>query len=93
MMQGDKWVLSIEGSIDSQTAPLFDEAMKKAVAKNCPIILDFAKVNYVSSAGLRVLLSANNALEDKKSLVLIHVSSDVKEVFEITGFSDLLKVE
>ena len=71
--------IAIEGSVDTVTAPR--------------LILDFAAVDYVSSAGLRVLLAADQRLSASGALILRNVNPDVREVFEMTGFDELLTLE
>jgi anti-anti-sigma factor len=79
------------GSINTQTAPVFEKAVQDALKESKNIVIDFAQVDYVSSSGLRVLLLASNALNG--NLVVKHVSPEIMEVLEMTGFSSLLKVE
>lgn len=79
------------GSINTQTAPVFEKAVQDALKTSKNIVIDLAQVDYVSSSGLRVFLLASNALNG--GLVLRHVSEEIKEVLDMTGFSALLKVE
>ncbi len=80
--------LTIEGSVDTVTAPQLEEAIKAAAAEN--YVLDFTAVDYISSAGLRVLIATEQTV---KSLVIKNINEEVKEVFEMTGFDQILTVE
>jgi anti-sigma B factor antagonist len=89
----DLLTLSVEGSINTQTSPEFEQAVTSAL-KECPhLAIDLAKVDYVSSSGLRVFLEAENAVEGSGSLVIKNVPPAVQEVFDMTGFSALLHLE
>ena len=82
-----------EGSVDTVTAPELEAAIAALPATLERLILDFAAVDYVSSAGLRVLLAADQRLSASGALVLRNVNPDVREVFEMTGFDELLTLE
>lgn len=83
--------IAIEGSVDTVTAPELEAAIAALPETLERLILDFAAVDYVSSAGLRVLLAADQRLSG--ALVLRNVNPDVREVFEMTGFDELLTLE
>ncbi len=83
--------IAIEGSVDTVTAPELEAAIAALPATLERLILDFA--DYVSSAGLRVLLAADQRLSASGALVLRNVNPDVREVFEMTGFDELLTLE
>ncbi len=86
--------LTLEGSLDTATSPRFFDMLLPLFDETRQIILDFTGVEYVSSAGLRVLLQGEKTAKAKDSaMTLIHVSDDVMEVFEMTGFSDILTIE
>jgi anti-anti-sigma factor len=85
--------LAIDGIIDSTTAPQFEEAMVEACGATKSLTLDFAKVGFVSSAALRVLLFSQkkmNAIQG--AMKLINVNDTVREVFELTGFVSVLNI-
>ena len=85
--------LSISGHIDATTAPELEKIVNADVAKVEKIVFDMANVEYISSAGLRVLLSVHKAMSSKGGeFVLENVSNDVKNVLEMTGFLSFLKV-
>ncbi len=84
--------IALEGRLDTTTAPQF-EAEVKDLEGITELYIDFAKLEYVSSAGLRVILSAQKTMNKQGKMVIRNVNSEISEVFEITGFSDILTVE
>lgn len=85
--------LALEGRLDTLTAPELEAEISAILPSVQTLILDMEKLDYISSAGLRVILKTQKALEKKAGLKLAHVSNEVKEVFDITGFSDFLTIE
>ena len=86
--------LSISGHIDATTAPELEKIVGADIAKVEKVNLDFSKVEYISSAGLRVLLSIHKTMSGKGGeLLLLNVTSDVKNVLEMTGFLSFLQVK
>ena len=85
--------IAVEGRLDTVTAPQLEEAIREAIDGKTELILDFEKLDYISSAGLRVLLSAQKIMNRQGSMKIINPCEMVKEVFEITGFSDILTIE
>lgn len=85
--------VAVEGSIDTVTAPKLEEALDSRYDGVAELILDFASVDYVSSAGLRVLMGADQKMSESGKLILKNVNEDVREVFEMTGFDELLNIE
>ncbi len=85
--------VAIEGSIDTVTAPELETKLRDATAGMTVLILDFAKVDYISSAGLRVLIATDQTFSAQGSMTIKNVSEDVCEVFEMTGFDELLTLE
>ncbi len=85
--------LAIQGRIDTTTAPQLEAELKSDIDGVAELYLDFAGVEYISSAGLRVLLSAQKLMSRQGKMVLSHVNESVMEVFEVTGFSDILTIE
>lgn len=81
------------GRLDTVTAPELEAEISAILPTAESLVLDMEKLEYISSAGLRVILKTQKALTQKARLKLIHVSDDVREVFEITGFSDFLTIE
>lgn len=92
-LNNQELVLNLSGRLDTTTAPELEAALKESLAGVTALILDFAELNYISSAGLRVLLSAQKTMNKQGSMTLKHVNEDIQEVFDITGFSDILTIE
>ncbi len=86
-------VLALEGRLDTVTAPELEEALKEILPDTLKLTLDFADLEYISSAGLRVLLSAQKTLAGKGELIITGVNETIMEIFEVTGFSDILTIE
>ena len=89
----DSLEIALEGRLDTTTAPALEAAIKESIDGTKTLTLDFAKLEYISSAGLRVLLSAQKIMNKQGSMTVKNVCADIMEVFEITGFSDILTVE
>jgi anti-anti-sigma factor len=90
---GENVLLTLEGRLDTLTAPKLQEVLIAAFPAAAAVDLDFAGVEYVSSAGLRVLLlGEKNAKAAGKTMTLKNVSAEVMEVFEITGFAGILTI-
>ena len=88
--EGQSTTISPEGRIDTVTAPELEEAMSNVPDDVTSLTFDFAKVEYISSAGLRVLLVAQkNMMKAGASMTITNVATAVKEVFDITGFSTI----
>ena len=85
--------LALIGRLDTVTAPELEAEISAILPTAESLVLDMEKLEYISSAGLRVILKTKKALAQKAGLKLINVSDDVREVFEITGFSDFLTIE
>lgn len=85
--------LSLEGKLDTITSPELEKVIKEEIDNVTEIVMDFKKLEYVSSAGLRVLLSTQKQISTKGSMTIINVSEEIKQVFEITGFNDILHIE
>ena len=84
--------LALAGRLDTTTAPQLEEAVS-ALDGVTDLTFDFANLEYVSSAGLRVLLAAQKTMNKQGKMVIKNVCDDIMEVFEITGFADILTVE
>ena len=89
---GNELTLALEGRLDTMTAPELERELNSSLDGAESLILDFSKLDYISSAGLRVLLSAHKAMAGKGGMKVIHVNEIVSEVFEVTGFSDILTI-
>ncbi len=88
----EKITIEIAGRLDTTTAPDFNKTITEDIADTDNLVLDFKKLEYISSAGLRVLLSAQKKMQKLGTMKLINVCEDVMEVFEMTGFSDILTI-
>jgi len=93
IQSGNKTTLNLNGRIDTVTSPKLQDALAEALSNTDEVELDFGGVDYVSSAGLRVLLFGQKKSQaEGKTMKLNNVSSEVMEVFEITGFSGMLTI-
>ena len=92
-LNGTTLVLALEGRLDTTTAPELEAALKDDMDKVNELTMDFAKLDYISSAGLRVLLSAHKAMTKKGGMKVVNANEMVKEVFDVTGFADILNIE
>ena len=90
--EGEKAIVSVSGRIDTATAPTLHEYLKTELVGVKELILDFQEVEYVSSAGLRVILYAQKTMSAQGSMKLINVSPDILEVLELTGFTEVLDI-
>ena len=88
-----KLTVAIEGSVDTVTASELEKELKANWAGVTELVLDFAAVNYISSAGLRVVMVSNQHMEEVGSMVILNANEDVKEVFEMTVFDELLTMK
>ena len=85
--------IALEGRLDTTTAPELEQEIKSSLDGVTELIMDFAKLSYISSAGLRVLLSAHKMIMKKGGMKVTHANEMVMDVFEVTGFSDILTIE
>ena len=90
---GTTLTIALEGRLDTMTAPELEAEVNKSLEGVDSLIMDFAKLDYISSAGLRVLLSAHKAMSGKGGMKVTNVNEIVQEVFEVTGFADILNIE
>lgn len=91
--EGKTLNIALEGRLDTTTAPQLEAELKQSVADNTELDLDFAKLEYISSAGLRVLLAAQKVMNKQGKMVIRNVNDVIAEVFEVTGFADILTIE
>lgn len=90
---GNEITVALVGRLDTTTAPALDKTISDEVAANAALVLDLAGLEYISSAGLRVLLAAQKKMQKEGSMKLVGVCEEVMEVFEMTGFADILTIE
>ena len=88
-----KLTVALEGRLDTVTSPDLEKCLKETLGGVTELVMDFEKLDYVSSAGLRVLLSAQKTMNRQGSMKLCHVSESIMEILEVTGFSDILTIE
>jgi anti-sigma B factor antagonist len=86
-------VIQIEGRLDTITAPTLDKTISEDLGDTTNLVLNLKGMEYISSAGLRVLLTAQKKMQKIGSMKLINVSEEVMEVLEMTGFADILTIE
>lgn len=91
--EGTKLTLALEGRLDTTTAPQLEAEVKGALTGVTELVMDFSQLEYLSSAGLRVILAAQKLMNRQGTLVIRHVNETIMEVFEVTGFSDILTIE
>ena len=84
---------ALEGRLNTVTAPELEKELKTSLDGITELRMDFEKLDYISSAGLRVLLSAQKQMNKQGTMTLHHVNQTILEIFEVTGFSDILTVE
>ena len=92
-LNGKNLTVALEGRLDTTTAPLLDDELKTCLSGIENLEFDFKDLEYISSAGLRVLLWAQKTMNQNGSMVVKNVSEVVNEVFEVTGFADILTIE
>ena len=92
-VDGTALTLALEGRLDTTTAPQLEKEINESIDGVTALTLDLAKLDYVSSAGLRVLLAAQKRMNKQGSMVVKNVCEDIMEVLEITGFADILTIE
>lgn len=86
-------ILALQGRLDTNTAPLLEQTLTEELDGVTELVLDFEEIDYISSAGLRVLLAAQKRMKKQGSMKLVNVSEVVNEIFEVTGFLTILKIE
>ena len=90
---GEDTLIKVSGRIDTISAPDFEKAVDEVLEEANSLVFDLARVEYISSAGLRVILKAQKVMGNKGKMKIINVPEAVREIFDITGFSDFLTIE
>lgn len=90
---GSEYVLTVTGRLDTMTSPSLEAALSKCLENAGKLIFDFSGLEYISSMGLRVLFAAQKKMGARGGMVVRHVNEEVMEVFEVTGFADILTIE
>lgn len=91
--EGTKLTLALEGRLDTTTAPQLEAEVKGSLGGVTELVMDFSQLEYLSSAGLRVILAAQKLMNKQGEMVIRHVNETILEVFEVTGFIDILTIE
>lgn len=86
-------IVSLNGRLDTTTAPQLEKELDQVLTSAKELVFDFSGLEYISSAGLRILLKSQKAMNKQGTMKLKNVSDDIKEIFEITGFLDFLTIE
>ena len=90
---GDKLTIALEGRLDTTTAPQLEAELRTAVDGVTELEFDLKDLAYISSAGLRVLLSAQKVMNKQGSMVIHNANEDIMDIFDVTGFVDILTIE
>lgn len=85
--------IALEGRLDTSTSPELEKELKASLDGVTALTLDFDKLEYISSAGLRVLLTAQKTMNRQGAMKILRVNDTIREIFEVTGFSDILTIE
>ena len=91
--QNGNVIFELSGRLDTTTSPELENAIQESLDSANEITLDFSQLTYISSAGLRLLLVAQKAMSKRGTMTLLHVGETVREIFELTGFSDILTIK
>lgn len=92
-LNGTALEIALEGRLDTMTAPELEKELNRSLDGVKSLVLDFSKLDYISSAGLRVLLSAHKIMSARDGMKVKNVNEIVQEVLEVTGFADILTIE
>ncbi len=92
-LENEKAVFALEGRLDTTTAPALEKELRDSLDGVTSLVLDLEKLDYISSAGLRVLLSAQKTMIKAGEMKVVHVNETIMEIFEVTGFTDILTIE
>ena len=90
---GGELKVSLEGRLDTTTSPELEEKLKKELEEVTELEFDIKDLEYISSAGLRVLLQSQKTMNKQGKMVIRNASEDIMEIFDVTGFSDILTIE
>ena len=92
-LNGTELTVTITGRLDTATAPQLEAEFKQSIGGVTKLVLDFAALEYLSSAGLRVLLAAQKVMNKQGEMIIKNVNETINEIFEVTGFIDILTIE
>lgn len=91
--ENDALVIALEGRLDTTTAPQLEKELNDCIDGVTKLVFDLDKLEYVSSAGLRIFLGAQKKMNKQGEMIIKNVCDDIMDVFEITGFSDIMTIE
>ena len=89
----DRLTITLEGRLDTTTAPQLEGELRTAVNGITKLVFDMEKLEYISSAGLRVLLTAKKVMNRQGEMKIVNVTPEIREIFEVTGLDEILNVE
>lgn len=92
-VNGNEITVALEGRLDTATAPQLETELNQSIGGVEKLVFDFAGLEYLSSAGLRVLLGAQKIMNKQGEMIVRNVNETIMEIFEITGFCDVLTIE
>ena len=92
-MNGNELIMVLSGRLDTMTAPQLEAELKQSIEGVETLIMDFNALEYLSSAGLRVILSAQKIMNKQGEMIVKNVNDTIMEIFDVTGFSDILTIE
>ena len=92
-LNGTELNIKVIGRLDTVTAPELEDEIKKSIDGVEKLVLDFASLEYLSSAGLRILLASQKAMNKQGEMIIKNVNSTINDIFEVTGFIDILTIE
>ena len=92
-LNGTELTINLIGGLDTTTAPQLEAELKQNISGVEKLVLNFAALEYLSSAGLRVLLAAQKVMNKQGEMIIRNVNETIAEIFEVTGFSDILTIE
>ncbi len=89
----DKLAIRLDGRLDTVTAPQLEESLSDCIDNSKEVVFDLSKLEYISSAGLRILLSVQKKMNDHGTMLVKNTQDSVMEIFEVTGFVDILNIQ
>ncbi len=92
-MEGTKLTIALEGRLDTTTSPQLESELHPDIDSATELTFDLAQLQYISSAGLRVLLSAQKIMNKQGTMTIRNVCSEIMDIFDVTGFVDILNIE
>ena len=91
--EGSKLTFALEGRLDTTTSPQLEAELRSSVNGVTELVFDLDKLDYISSAGLRVLLAAQKVMNRQGEMIITNVKPEIMEIFDVTGFVDILNIE